>query len=286
MSFADIEKGGSGRPAQSRTAYQAPPAPSGTEAVNEQVADYVRRMHVNIGKLERERNKDRLHKLIDETKGISHDASDAIKQSRGKVSGRVEREFEGALERFKGAAQRAIERIKRETADARSSGLSPPRADESTSLLGAKAGRSGAAQGGGLENYSSSNNNNNNNNSAWGYQTQTQEKDWSEEVRLNETIIKERDAELADLESAIVDVNQITKDLADLVHKQGEQLDLIENHLVKTNNYTEKATGELRKANEYQKAARKKMCIILLMVAVVVGVGIFFLVKMTGGNSM
>jgi len=96
------------------------------------------------------------------------------------------------------------------------------------------------------------------------------------ELSLEE--IKEREAAIRKLESDILDVNDIFKDLALMVHEQGDVIDSIEANVGTAATHVEQGNVQLEKARDYQKASRKKMCcflVILLIVAIIIGVVIY-----------
>lgn len=102
------------------------------------------------------------------------------------------------------------------------------------------------------------------------------------EAELSLDEIREREAAIRQLESNIVDVNEIFKDLALMVHEQGETIDSIEANVDSAVTHVEAGNVQLTKARDYQKKSRRKMCIlilILLIVAVVLGVIIYFSVQ-------
>lgn len=77
-------------------------------------------------------------------------------------------------------------------------------------------------------------------------------------------------------------VNEIFMDLATLVEEQGTMIDNIESNIVTAEKHTEQGTSELRKASDYQKKARKKLCYLLLCLAVLCAIAagaIYFLAK-------
>jgi len=78
------------------------------------------------------------------------------------------------------------------------------------------------------------------------------------------------------LESDIVDVNTIFKDLATMVHDQGEIVDSIEQNIESTTVQVTSGTEQLRAAADYQNKARKKKIILavlgLVILAILVGV--------------
>eukprot|EP00118_Oscarella_pearsei_P014445 m.123638 g.123638 ORF g.123638 m.123638 type:complete len:301 (+) comp37827_c1_seq1:72-974(+) len=101
-------------------------------------------------------------------------------------------------------------------------------------------------------------------------------------VDFHETEIEEREEAIRTIESDMVEVNEIFRDLGTLVHEQGEQIDLIETHITTTKGRVEDGTQQLRKAKEYQKKARTKMCcllIVILIIAAVLAIIIYFSVE-------
>lgn len=88
-----------------------------------------------------------------------------------------------------------------------------------------------------------------------------------EEERMRE--LRDRESAVRQLEDDIRDVNQIFRDLATMVHDQGEVIDSIEAHVEETHGYVQQGTQQLSMASDYQnRARRKKVC--LLVVGVVV----------------
>ncbi|XP_021345257.1 syntaxin-7-like isoform X2 [Mizuhopecten yessoensis] len=88
-------------------------------------------------------------------------------------------------------------------------------------------------------------------------------------------MLQEREDSIKKLERDIVDVNQIFKDLGMLVHEQGEMLDSIEANVESAQIRVEEGTQQLSKARDYQGKARRKKCIcviILLVVLAVIGI--------------
>ena len=77
--------------------------------------------------------------------------------------------------------------------------------------------------------------------------------------------IRERHDDIIRLERSIAELHQLFVDMAVLVEAQGELLDQIEHSVAQSVNYTEKAVGELAKANKYARKARKKMCCLLVV---------------------
>ncbi|BFZ16667.1 hypothetical protein BsWGS_19706 [Bradybaena similaris] len=85
-------------------------------------------------------------------------------------------------------------------------------------------------------------------------------------------LLKEREDAIKKLESDIVDVNQIFKDLGMLVHEQGEVLDSIEANIDNAQMSVEEGTKQLSKARSYQSKARRKKCCIIIIVLVILAI--------------
>jgi len=95
-----------------------------------------------------------------------------------------------------------------------------------------------------------------------------------EEERIGQ--LEQREHSMRQLESDIVDVNTIFKDLATMVHEQGEIVDSIEQNIESTTVQVTTGTEQLRQAADYQSKARKKKIILavlgLVILAILVGV--------------
>lgn len=94
--------------------------------------------------------------------------------------------------------------------------------------------------------------------------------------------LREREQQIQQLERDIVDVNKIFKDVAMMVHDQGEVIDSIETNVEQAAIQVEHGGEELRQARVYQSKARRKTCwlvLILLVVLAVVAVIIVLNVK-------
>lgn len=71
-----------------------------------------------------------------------------------------------------------------------------------------------------------------------------------EEVDVDE--LREREKSIRKIESDIVDVNQIFKDLATMVHAQGEVIDSIEANVESATIQVSEGASQIAKAREYQ----------------------------------
>lgn len=98
------------------------------------------------------------------------------------------------------------------------------------------------------------------------------------EEEVNLELLREREDAVRKLEADIVDVNHIFKDLATLVHEQGEVIDSIEANVEQTHIHTSEGNQQLAKARKHQAAARRKawyLLIILVLVIAIIGLIIY-----------
>ena len=86
---------------------------------------------------------------------------------------------------------------------------------------------------------------------------------------FQESLIVEREAEIRNIEQGVTELNELFRDVAHIVTEQGEVLDMIEQNVDNTRTDTRAADRELRSASRYQKNARSKACILLLILAVI-----------------
>ena len=88
--------------------------------------------------------------------------------------------------------------------------------------------------------------------------------------------LRERERAIRQLESDIVDVNTIFKDLATLVHEQGEMVDSIEQNVESSHIRVQEGTEQLRQAERYKTKSRKKKFILavigIVILAVIIGI--------------
>ncbi|XP_046573733.1 syntaxin-12-like [Haliotis rubra] len=82
-------------------------------------------------------------------------------------------------------------------------------------------------------------------------------------------LIREREERIRQLESDILDVNEIFRDLGAMIQEQGETLDTIEANVEKAYGNVETGNEQLVKASQYQKSSRKKMCCLLVVFLVI-----------------
>lgn len=87
----------------------------------------------------------------------------------------------------------------------------------------------------------------------------------NEEFIYQQNLIQQRDEEILNIQSGISDLNEIFKDLDNVVQQQGIMVDNIEANIYSTADNTNLASRELSKAMRYQKRSGK-YCLYLLIV--------------------
>ena len=88
---------------------------------------------------------------------------------------------------------------------------------------------------------------------------------------FQDDLIRKRREEIQEIESQVIQVNEMFVDVAKLVTDQGLMIDNIEAHVEKANNDTKAANVELKKASEYQKSYRGKVCLLVLIILIIAG---------------
>lgn len=99
----------------------------------------------------------------------------------------------------------------------------------------------------------------------------------SMENDVNLSQLREREAALRKLENDIVDVNMIFKDLAVMVHDQGEIIDSIESNVEAVQIRVNEANNHLESAKRHQQKARKRKFILICILTSIVAI-IFLLI--------
>lgn len=92
------------------------------------------------------------------------------------------------------------------------------------------------------------------------------------QIDYSSSLIEEREDAIKEIESTMLEVNEIYRDLSTLVVEQGAQLDNIEANMSAAESSVENGAAQLSQASRYQKKARKKMCYVLLIVVIILGV--------------
>jgi len=89
---------------------------------------------------------------------------------------------------------------------------------------------------------------------------------------FQEDVVRQRNEDIKQIEKAVVEVNEMFVDVAQLVADQGQMIDNIESNVEKGAQETKAAVSELKKASEYQKSSRSKMCVLLIIILIIAGV--------------
>ncbi|XP_063299308.1 syntaxin-7 [Pelobates fuscus] len=81
-------------------------------------------------------------------------------------------------------------------------------------------------------------------------------------------LIEERESAIHQLEEDIRGINDIFKDLGMMVHEQGDMIDSIEANVESADVHVQQANQQLARAAEYQRKSRRKICIIIVVLAI------------------
>ena len=94
------------------------------------------------------------------------------------------------------------------------------------------------------------------------------------EVNLmnNQEYLGQRKKELQEIHKTAALIKDTTDKMAQDVHQQGEMLNDIEEKVVKTEDNVEKAGKEINRANELSKGNTKRLCCIIWIVIIAIGV--------------
>ncbi|TQD88086.1 hypothetical protein C1H46_026383 [Malus baccata] len=82
--------------------------------------------------------------------------------------------------------------------------------------------------------------------------------------------IQERHDAVKDMERNLQELHQVFLDMAVLVQAQGEQIDDIENHVMRANSFVSRGTQQLTKARASQKNTRKWSCFAIILLLVII----------------
>jgi len=103
-------------------------------------------------------------------------------------------------------------------------------------------------------------------------------------IQYNENLIAERDEEVRAIESDVMEINEIFKDLAVMVNDQGRKLGNIEDYITTTSVNTQSAADEVDKSYVQQKKARKRTCLLVLILVSAVLILILILSRSLTSN--
>jgi t-SNARE complex subunit (syntaxin) len=113
-------------------------------------------------------------------------------------------------------------------------------------------------------------------------QKQLQASSLENEISHNAMLIREREKDVKEIESSIIDLGQVVRELNIMAHEQGEDLNLISDHIEKTGVDVESGRKELVHAESYDKCGKTLICWILVVVTCAVlgiAIGIVVLLK-------
>ncbi|KAM0980778.1 hypothetical protein COP2_014313 [Malus domestica] len=97
--------------------------------------------------------------------------------------------------------------------------------------------------------------------------------------------IQERHDAVKDMERNLQELHQVFLDMAVLVQAQGEQIDDIENHVMRANSFVSRGTQQLTKARASQKNTRKWTCYAIILLLVIILIVILSLKPWNWGNG-
>lgn len=102
------------------------------------------------------------------------------------------------------------------------------------------------------------------------------------DLEFEQAYYQEREQRIGQITNDMDQVNQIMRDLAAMVHQQAEPIQNIEANVERASSNVHDGRDQLVKASEYQKKARQKMCIfivLLLIVGAVLAIILYFSLK-------
>ncbi|KAK5127605.1 hypothetical protein LTR85_006945 [Meristemomyces frigidus] len=207
-------------------------------------------------KRETDRVRERVQDLLSETgdgfkeigEGLKkvqawHDLSASQKYTQGKLN----QEFKASLTEFQGLQRQALEKQR-----------------ASTTAAKAALDQGGEEAGGATTDE--------------GQRTQQQLQEQAprlanqDEVDFQESLIVERESEIRNIEQSVGELNELFRDVAHMVHEQGQSLDVISDNVTQTRDDTQNADQQLRTASRHQRSARGKACCLLVILVVVLTV--------------
>jgi len=93
-----------------------------------------------------------------------------------------------------------------------------------------------------------------------------------DETDFQDSLIHEREREIKGIQSQVIEVNEIFRDIARIVEDQGELVENIQTHISTVVTNVKTASEEVDEAKESQQSSRKKLCFIALGVVIIVAV--------------
>ncbi|OLL24537.1 Syntaxin pep12 [Neolecta irregularis DAH-3] len=89
------------------------------------------------------------------------------------------------------------------------------------------------------------------------------------DIAYNELLINQREDEIRDIEEGITELNEIFRDLGTMIGEQGVMVDNIEANVSSVATNTKNASAQLTIAAKYQRKARKRACVLLMVFLVI-----------------
>lgn len=202
----------------------------------------------------------KMKELLDQTNELVHETAENIKQlghldggssnetrKRRMEQEKLSQDFKAVLQKFQACQKLAISKEKEIVQKQRASSFATPNND--------------------YHDYNSSHYDEKQ--SLMDEENRRQAEMMDEQVDTQAAFIEEREEGIKALESTMLEVNDIFRDLSSIIHDQGQMLDNIESNITVASSHVESGTEQLGKASRYQKKARNKaMCLLVVVVVV------------------
>jgi len=247
------------------------------------VSENVRQLSVNVNQIksfsdtlgttrDALENREELRRLIDSSRGLATDTNEALKRmspsggpddkTRKIQQQKLAKDFENVLKKFGEISKYAAEKEKSTPLPQKAP---PKQQQEHNSIISYYEDDNDLEKQGLIETQ------------------RVQQLQLDNERQFMDALIADREQGIKEIEKTVVEVNEIFRDLSHLVQEQGVMIDNIESNIEESVVKTTDGVEELRKANEYQKSSRNKMCclalIILIVAAIIVLVVYFVIIK-------
>jgi len=99
-----------------------------------------------------------------------------------------------------------------------------------------------------------------------------------DDLDFQDSMIRDRDAQIRVIQGQMVQVNDIFRDLARLVEDQGEMIDNIQTNIVSASQNVEAGLKEVKEADKSQQSSRKKLCFLAIFVTVLLAIVVIVVV--------
>ncbi|KAL3266816.1 hypothetical protein HHI36_010970 [Cryptolaemus montrouzieri] len=101
------------------------------------------------------------------------------------------------------------------------------------------------------------------------------------EMAFEQEMLLERETRIRQIESDVLNVNEIMRELGALVQEQGGTIDTIENSIDHAVGNVQEGTEQLIKASQYQRSRRMKLLYLVLIFAIITAILIIIIVSST-----